>query len=78
LSLHFFGLEMEVAASSLEADELHCRLNDLEDYHKTLSRIAHDEVRVVRPKGYLLSDRLRSLPRQVRDAVALGVRQGGR
>jgi hypothetical protein len=69
---------MEVAASSLEADELHCRLNDLEDYHKTLSRIAHDEVRVVRPKGYLLSDRLRSLPRQVRDAVALGVRQGGR
>jgi hypothetical protein len=40
-----------VAASRLEADELRCRLNDLEDYHEALPRAALDAVRVVRPEG---------------------------
>jgi hypothetical protein len=69
-------LEQEVAASHLKGDELHCRLNDLEDRHEALSCAGLDTVRVVRLEGHLFPDHLRSLPRQVRDAVALGVRRG--
>jgi hypothetical protein len=66
-------LEEELATSRLEADELCSCLNDLEDHHETLSRAALDAMRVVRPEGHLLPDCLRSLPRQVRDAVVLAV-----
>jgi hypothetical protein len=65
-----------VTASCLEVDELHHHLNDLEDRHEALSRAALDAVRAVRPKGHLFPDRLRSLPLQVKGAVAQGVRQG--
>jgi hypothetical protein len=76
LTLRVFGLEEEVAASRLEAEDLRCRLNDLEGRHEALARVALDAVRVVRPEGQLLPDRFRSLPHQVRGAVALGVFQG--
>lgn len=65
-----------MAALRLKVDEPYRRLNDLEDRHKALSHAALNMVRVMRPKGLLLLDRLRALPRQVRDAVALGIRRG--
>jgi hypothetical protein len=70
------GLEEEVIASRLEADELCCRLNDLENRHEDLELAALDAVRAVRLEGHLLPDRLQSLPLQVRGVVALGIRRG--
>jgi hypothetical protein len=61
----------------LEAEELCCHLNDLEDHHEALTHVALDVVRVVRPKGHLLLDHLRSLRHQVRHAVAQGIRRRG-
>jgi hypothetical protein len=75
LTLRVLGLEEEATASRLEADELRHRWNDLEDRHKALARTVLDAVRVMRPEGHLLPNRLRSLPCQVRDVVALCVRQ---
>jgi hypothetical protein len=63
-------------ASRLEVDELRHRLNDLEDRHKALTRAALDVVRVMRQEGHLLPDHLRSLLRQFKDAVVLGVCRG--
>lgn len=60
-ALRVSGLEEEVATSRLEADELHCRLNDLEDRHEAFSCAVLDVVRVLRPGGLLLPDRLHSL-----------------
>jgi hypothetical protein len=58
LTLHILGLEKEAAASRLEADELRCRLNNREDRHEALARVALDTVSLVRPKGPLFPDRL--------------------
>jgi hypothetical protein len=75
-ALRILGLEEEVAASCLDAEKLYYRLNDLEDRHEALSRETLDVVQVLRPEGLLLPDHLRSLPRQVTDAVVLGIRRG--
>jgi hypothetical protein len=65
-----------VAASHLEADKLRLCLNYLQDHHEALSHVVLDAVWVLRPEGLLLPDRLCSLPRQIRDMVALGIRRG--
>jgi hypothetical protein len=46
LTFRILGLEEEVAASHLEVDDLHRRLNNLEGHHKALARTALDTVRV--------------------------------
>jgi len=69
-------LEEEAGAARHEAEELQHRLNDLEDRHEAFLQAALGAVRVVRPEGALLTDRLESLPDNVREVVALSAHRG--
>jgi hypothetical protein len=61
LTLRVLDLEEEVAASHLEAVDLHRCLNDLDGSHEALATPVLDVVRAVRPEGHLLHDHLQSL-----------------
>jgi hypothetical protein len=68
--------EAEASFHREQAEELCRRLNDLEDRHDELTRVAEVAVAVVGPGLQLLPDRLRALPRCVHEAVRAGARQG--
>jgi hypothetical protein len=68
--------EAEASFRREQAEELRRRLNDLEDRHDELTRAAEVAVTVVGPGLQLLPDRLRALPRRVKEAVRAGARQG--
>jgi hypothetical protein len=68
--------EAEASFRREQAEELRCRLNDLEDRHDELTCAVEVAVAVVGPGLQLLPDRLRALPRRVQEAVRAGARQG--
>jgi uncharacterized Rossmann fold enzyme len=68
--------EAEVSFHREQAEKLRRRLNDLEDGHDELTRVAEVAIAVVGPGLQLLPDRLRALPRRVQEAVCAGARQG--
>jgi hypothetical protein len=68
--------EAEASFRREQAEELHRRLNDLEDCHDDLTRVAEVAVAVVGPGLQLLPDRLRALPGHVQEAVRAGAHQG--
>jgi hypothetical protein len=78
-SLPLFLASAEEAEASFrreQAEELRRHLNDLEDRHDELTRVAEVAIAVVGPGLQLLPDRLRALPRRVQEAVRAGALQG--
>jgi hypothetical protein len=68
--------EAEASFRREQAEELRRCLNDLEDRHNELTHAAEVAVAVVGPGLQLLSDRLRTLPGRVQEAVCAGACQG--